>query len=49
MISQLFGGHISAERIDQALGALQALGLANKHQTKTGGRPEQRWSAKLKR
>jgi hypothetical protein len=46
MISELFGGHLSAERIDQALGALNALGLASKHEIKTGGRPEQRWHAK---
>jgi hypothetical protein len=46
MISELFGRHLSTERTDQALGALQALGLASKRETKTGGRPEQRWYAK---
>ena len=46
MISELFGRHLSTERIDQALGALHALGLASKRETKTGGRPEQRWYAK---
>jgi hypothetical protein len=46
MISKLFGGNLPAERIDQALGALHALGLASKYETKTGGRPEHRWHAK---
>jgi hypothetical protein len=46
MISELFGRHLSTEQIDQALGALHALGLASKPETKTGDRPEDRWHAK---
>ena len=45
-ISSLFNRHLSTERIDQALGALHALGFASKHESKTAGRPEQRWHAK---
>jgi len=40
--------HSSAGEIDQALGALQALGLAVKASTKTQGRPEERWYANKK-
>lgn len=45
-IHQLVSRHVPAADIDQALGALQGLGLAVMILTKTQGRPEQRWYAK---
>jgi hypothetical protein len=45
-IHEMTARHVSAAEIDQALGALQILGLAVMSSVKTGGRPEQRWFAK---
>jgi hypothetical protein len=45
-IHELVSRHVLAAEVDQALGALRALGLAVMASTKTKGRPEQRWFAK---
>lgn len=42
-ISALFANHAPADEIDRALGGLAALGLAKMEQSKTTGRPVQRW------
>ncbi|MBI3967372.1 MAG: hypothetical protein HY329_17195 [Chloroflexi bacterium] len=43
-ISDLFGRHESASRINVALQALVARGLAQVSQRDTGGRPQQIWT-----
>jgi hypothetical protein len=48
-IHALFGRHAVAAEIDQALGALHALGYAVKAITKTKGRPEERWHVAKRR
>jgi hypothetical protein len=45
-IHGLVSRHVPAAEVDQALGALRALGLAVMVSTKTQGRPEQRWFTK---
>ena len=42
-IRDLFGRHVKAIAIEQALGALEAEGLASKETQETGGRPAERW------
>ena len=47
-ISNLFGRHASPGQIPRALGVLQELGLADKKNENTGGRPQEIWFAVAK-